>query len=558
MNRWRLVLAGVLVLVVAAPLAIPFLDLFVHTEAWAAWREADRIAALARTTFLLIIAVVALTLPAGTAAAVLLYRSDLPGRRWLRALIVVALFVPLPLFASAWQAALGSGGWLPLDLWRTVAPDDPDFSPTGVTWKPWARGLAAAAWVHAIAALPWVVWLVGQGLCWVEPELEEDARLSVGPWRVLWRVTLPRAGAAVGAAALWVAVQAATEITVTDMMQVRTFAEEVYTQAATPEAPDLLARAVAVSLPGAAATVLLVLAAARLAGRSLPPLRTSARPTPLVRLGLWRWPVAALVAAAVAVLAGIPVGSLVWKAGQGGSPPAWSASVTEDYLRLAYAAHRGLIAADLAGAAATGVVTAAVALLACWLARGSGWFYAAALGLAALAWALPGPVVGLGLKDWIARLMAAEDTVGGPGWLAGALYQGPSLLPALWAAGLRTFPYALALLWPAVRLLPVELTEAARADGATPFWELRHSVWPLAAPAYGRAALAVTVLALGELSAGKLVATPGGETFAHEVFKRMHYGVTNHLAALCLVLLMMVAVPGAVLAAWGGARRERR
>ena len=65
----------------------------------------------------------------------------------------------------------------------------------------------------------------------------------------------------------------------------------------------------------------------------------------------------------------------------------------------------------------------------------------------------------------------------------------------------------------------------------------------------------VTVLALGELSAGKLVATPGGETFAHEVFKRMHYGVTNHLAALCLVLLAMVAVPGAVLAAWGGKRR---
>ena len=136
------------------------------------------------------------------------------------------------------------------------------------------------------------------------------------------------------------------------------------------------------------------------------------------------------------------------------------------------------------------------------------------------------------------------------GWLNRALYQGPSLLPALWAAGLRTFPYALALLWPAVRLVPAELAEAARADGATPFWELRHAVWPLAAPAFGRAALAVTVLSLGELSAGKLVATPGGETFAHEVFKRMHYGVTNHLAALCLVLLAMVAVPGAALAAW--------
>ena len=49
--------------------------------------------------------------------------------------------------------------------------------------------------------------------------------------------------------------------------------------------------------------------------------------------------------------------------------------------------------------------------------------------------------------------------------------------------------------------------------------ELRHAIWPLTAPAVGRAVVAVGVLALGELSASKLVATPGnqlfGETFAH-------------------------------------------
>ena len=32
----------------------------------------------------------------------------------------------------------------------------------------------------------------------------------------------------------------------------------------------------------------------------------------------------------------------------------------------------------------------------------------------------------------------------------------------------------------------------------------------------------------------------------------MHYGVTNHLAALCLILLALVAAPGAALAAWAG------
>src|SRR5262249_29343976 len=197
-----------------------------------------------------------LTLPLGVAGAVLLYRSDLPWRRSLRFLTVLTLFVPLPLFTSAWQATLGIGGWMPLSIWTTPTPTVPGLPFNLPPWEPWARGLGEAIWIHAIAGLPWVVWIVGQGLGWVERELEEDALLSASPWRVLWWVTLPRCRAAIAAAGLWVALQAATEITVTDMMQVRTFAEEVYSQFVQPDpgsnASDALARAVAVSLPLAA------------------------------------------------------------------------------------------------------------------------------------------------------------------------------------------------------------------------------------------------------------------------------------------------------------------
>ena len=49
-------------------------------------------------------------------------------------------------------------------------------------------------------------------------------------------MTLPRARGAVLAAAAWVALLTAHEITVTDMTQVRTFAEEVYTQFVLPDA----------------------------------------------------------------------------------------------------------------------------------------------------------------------------------------------------------------------------------------------------------------------------------------------------------------------------------
>src|SRR5207248_11095809 len=147
-----------------------------------------------------------------------------------------------PLWMTAGQTVL-AGGCLPARPGADAA------------WRPWLQGLPMAVWVHAAAGLPWVIWLVGQGLRRVERGVEEAALLSAGPWVVCAAVTLPRAGAAVAAAALWLVVQSATEITVTDMTLVRTYAEEVYTQFAAPEvgagaSPQaMLARAVAAAAP---------------------------------------------------------------------------------------------------------------------------------------------------------------------------------------------------------------------------------------------------------------------------------------------------------------------
>jgi ABC-type Fe3+ transport system permease subunit len=99
--------------------------------------------------------------------------------------------------------------------------------------------------------------------------------------------------------------------------------------------------------------------------------------------------------------------------------------------------------------------------------------------------------------------------------------------------------------------MPQELRDLARLDGWGPARELWHLVLPLTWPAVAGSKLAVAVLALGELSAGKLVETPGSQTFAHEVFMQMHYGIGNDLAALCLLLLGAVAVGAALVALLG-------
>ena len=76
------------------------------------------------------------------------------------------------------------------------------------------------------------VLIVGAALRSVEAEAEEDAATCASPASVLWHVSIPRALPAVAVAALWIATIVLTEISVTDFFQVRTFAEEVYTQAA--------------------------------------------------------------------------------------------------------------------------------------------------------------------------------------------------------------------------------------------------------------------------------------------------------------------------------------
>jgi ABC-type Fe3+ transport system permease subunit len=109
---------------------------------------------------------------------------------------------------------------------------------------------------------------------------------------------------------------------------VRTFAEDhtqfvVPPEAATDTAAAVRARAVAVSLPSVLVSALLIVVAVRAWERSVPPLERVSDPL-CFRLGWLRWPCAGLLAAVVVVLAGVPLTSLMWKAGLAGSPRAWT------------------------------------------------------------------------------------------------------------------------------------------------------------------------------------------------------------------------------------------
>lgn len=508
--------------VVAVPVLVPCAYDFARFGGAMPWRSASRWAGLAGNTLALIVGVWFVALPIATTLAVILTRTDLRGRRILLGAFAAALFVPLPVIATTWQDAFRSTG-------------------------PWAAGLVPAVFVHAIAGLPWAVWIIALGLGHVEPEVEDDALTNSPPSTVLRRVTLARARAAIGVAALWLSLGCATEITVTDVMQVRTFAEEVYTQTVLPDpgapADEMPARAVAVALLPALPTALIVAAFVAAWRRRLPPLGSLPLARPLIYLRWWQGPAVLGVGIALAPLLAVPIGSLVMRLG-GTTQGTWSASVAAGYMRLAVLAHGPTVGRTIIAGMSAGAIASAGAVLACWSARRDRGVGVGFVALTAALWALPGPVIGVALAQAIRWLVDLESRAGG-GLLAHALYIGPSWVPAAWACLIRFFPCAVALVWPAVRAIPAGQFDVAALDGRG---ELRHVVWPAAQGAAWRAAWAVAILTIGEIGASKIVATAGGELFAHDVFARMHYGPGNQLAALCLLLLAVVLPPAALAA----------
>jgi iron(III) transport system permease protein len=494
-----------------------------------------------------------IALPLGVALAVCLFRTDAWGRKVLLALVTLAAFVPLPLHATAWLGALGNAGRAQV-----------------VGTRPILVGRFGAAVVHALSALPWVVLIAGVGLCAVEVELEEAARLEMAPLRVITRVMLRRAIGAIAASALAVAVLTAGDMTVTDLLQIRTYAEEAYVQYILGHGA---ARAAGVTLIPLVVLGGLILLAGRALARLDPARLISSLAQPhLWRLGRWRVPCGLILAALVGGGVGLPIYSLLWRAGRVGGratlgrPPVWSLAGLMGTLRFAAGEISEPLAATLLWTALAATITTSLAFALAWSARGSRWWRMAALGILVLALATPGPVAGM------AFVLAYRDLpdLGHPALLLAlatpdplvrqalvwiyrhpfSLYDSPMMI--ILAQTARALPYALLLLWPFLRAFPGEYLEAAALDGYGPLGRLWHVAVPLSRRALVAAWAISFALALGELPATNIVAPPGVPPMSVVLWGLLHTGVESHLAGVALIMLAVVATAGltAALAVW--------
>ena len=493
---------------------------------------------LAVNTLLLAAGTCAISLPWGTVLALLIFRTDMPGAKTAAMLIVSLLFMPVYLQCAGWQAAFGQQGWYSLA-----------YSSLGVA--PLLDGWRGAIWVHSVAAVPWVTLIVGVAVWFVEPDLEEAAMMDAAAWKVFLRVTMRRALAGVLVAGLWVVVTTSAEITVTDLFQMRTFAEEVYTGM---YLGDPIGETIVLLLPGIGLLVCLTLVAWAILGRLVPgTVRSSVRPPWRFRLKKWRTLAWVLVLVTLIVLAGVPVGNLCYKAGvvvdQVGDQRERTWSLTKFLVVIGRSpweyGHALLGSWGISFLAAAGSVCLAIPMA--WWACRSGVHMAWILPTAATCFALPGPVIGemliwiLNRRRWELLTWLYDDTILAP-WTALVI---------------RGFPLSMLILWYALRTIPTDTLQAAALDGAGPIGLLGYIGLPQRIAAVACAWLVSFAVGMADLAAVILVIPPGLDMLSVRIFGLLHAGVDDYVAGICLVNAAMCALIAGFIA-WLGRRWVHR
>jgi len=436
---------------------------------------------------------VAVALAAGVPLATVLFRTDVRWRPGGVALLLLAAAMPVHVWAGAC-----------LSMIRLDSIKD---------------SVAAVGWIHGLAHLPVATLIVGLSLRGVGRQPEEAA-LAAGASvaRTVGTVSLPLAAGGLVAAALLVALWTTTDYTISDLLLVRTFAEEVYTQYqlhGRPEEPALVALPQAIlfaALLGALRDRFLTGGWAEDDG-SAGSGRVFAvrRARGLISIGVF------LAAATPALAPVVALAGRVRGLGQ--------------FVRLAGGFRHELVT-SVATSVSAGALAGFFGLgLAWWLVRRRWWRGLIAAGLVILL-AIPGPVLGISLILLLNR----------PGPL-GALYSSPVVL--VLAFLFRFLPVAVILMVPAVRAIPAEQELVARADGAGEAAIWRRLLWPQCAGAALLAAFAVTALSMGEVACSQLVAPPGYLTVGLRLFSLLHYGLYPDVATLCLLSLALVVGPWA-------------
>lgn len=519
--------AAPLILVVPAVIAagaalLPFAYLAIRTaeagtSVWSFLTRPRTFTVLGNTLFLAG-GVCAASVAIGVPIAWLLERTDLPGRRVMRALAAAPLAIPSLVGGYAFVAAFGAGGIA--DRWLRAA-----FG-VGV---PNMYGFSGAWIVLTLLSYPYVLLPVAAALRSLDPAQEEVAKsLGHGPLRLFFRVTLPALKPAVRSGGLLAALYTLSDFSAVSLLQFDSFTRAIYVQYQA-SLNRSYAAVLALILSLLAGALVALDAAAKRDARYFRTGAGAKRGSALVELGPWRWP--ALVACLLLTLAavGTPVGVTLYWLVRG--------VAQGEVVALPWKAAVSSVGISLGGAAWTVAAALPIAVLSV---RHRSKVFELVEKAAYAGYALPGIVVALSLVFFGARL-------GGP------FYQSFGML--LFAYVVLFLPQALGAIKASLQQVSPNVESVARSLGHSPLRVLFFVTLPVAWSGAKAAGALVFLTAMKELPATLLLSPIGFRTLATETWALVSEAFYARAAAPALLLVAVSSLSLLVLLRGGASAR---
>lgn len=516
---WQVLVLGLAVLVTVPVLLVVGSLLTPSGEVWAFLADLG-LGSMVVTTVALVAVVVTGSIALGASLAWLVGRHRFPGQRWFSWLLVLPLAVPAYVMGFVYIGLLDHPGPVQSGL-RAV------FG-AGV-WFPDVRSFPACAAVLIVALYPYPYILARAALREQSSTTYDAARaLGAGPLAAARLVVLPLARPALAAGGLLVAME-----TLTDFATVQYFGVKTVSVGIHQVWVGMYDRAAASELAGVVLIFAVIVLALERAGRgrarfhqqgggghTLEPVRLSGRRAAAAT---------AVCTAVIVVTFVVPTVQLALWSG----PLLGAGGIDGRY--LTYVGNTAMIAGIVAVCCVVvGIGLASATRLSSgrwtrWLARS-----------ATVGYAVPGPVVAIGVLIVLSGADTLLDTIGVAG--GGILITG-TLVGLVYAYVIRFLALAWSSLDAGLDTVSPSLTDAALTLGARPLGVLRGVHLPLLRPSVGVAVVLVAVDTLKELPIMLLLRPFGFETLSVWVFQLAAESRWESAGLPALTIITVALVP---------------
>jgi len=461
----------------------------------------------------------------GGIAAVLIGRTDLPGRSLYGDLFMWPLFVSHLILGFGWLLLYGPAGFV--TQW------------VGGNWNLYSlAGMGLAAGI-AQAPITYIYCVYGTGHA-IDPNLEDAARIcGAHPWTVIRQVTLPLMKPSLiysGMLNLIVAIEMLSiPLMLGDPANLTVFSSFLYKEGIAAIRPDF-------GLVGAAATILLIVVSLlvwlqlKLLGdqSKYETIKGKASRPKRIALGRAKWPLSFAMAAYCAVFIVMPLGAVIVRSFTEFLTPLlapWTV-LTLDYYGSVFSQPsyvRAVVNTIVLSVGAAGLGTLFFALVAIVIKRSEFRFPSALETVATLPRAVPGIIAGLGVL-FAAAVFPPLEWMRGTVWILGFAYT------------MTSIPIGISLILPALIQINADLDKSARVSGASWWMAATRIVLPILKPTLFGCFALLFIIHLKTYVTALALFSPGSEVMGTMMLFLWGAGDTGLVAAFATIQIVTTII----------------